>query len=204
MRKSFLLIVTVFMVLTLTSVAFGANGPYIGANIGAAFLDSSNLGGAGELYYYNGGSVVNLVGGYSMGPIRVEGELGHAKSEIHRISSPTLGTTKVDNGSATSSSIMLNGYIDLFTLGRLTPYISGGVGYTKLELKDINLAGSPVSNGDDTVFAYQVGCGVGFELSKEIMVDLKYRYFTTEDPDFSGVASEYKNHQVLLGVRYSF
>jgi len=44
-----------------------------------------------------------------------------------------------------------------------------------------------IGSEDDTVFAYQIGAGAGYAVNKNITIDLKYRYFATEDPDFEGI-----------------
>lgn len=204
MKKTFLLIVTCFMLLTLSSVAFAAEGPYVGGNLGFGFLHSSGLDGSGELYYDNG-FALGLVMGYNLGQMRVEGEFGYTKSEINRLKYQGFGSRSLDNGDETSTSFLLNGYYDLLTISGFTPYVSAGVGFARLEINDFNnVFGSPVGNDNDSVFAYQVGFGVGYELSKEVTIDLKYRYFATEDPSFGGVKSDYNNQQILVGVRYNF
>jgi len=61
-----------------------------------------------------------------------------------------------------------------------------------------------VGNSDDTVLAYHVGFGVGYAVNKSVTIDFKYRYFATDDPKFDGTKAEYGNHNIILGVRYSF
>jgi opacity protein-like surface antigen len=60
----------------------------------------------------------------------------------------------------------------------------------------------------DTVFAYQFIGGVAFPVSKQLTIDLNYRYFATTDPSFPhGVGRlvvEYGGSNLLLGLRYNF
>jgi len=76
----------------------------------------------------------------------------------------------------------------------------------KVEVNDINVPGSglPNSNEDDTVFAYQVGVGVGYAVNEKINLDVKYRYFGTSDPEFDTTEAEYSSHNVYVGIRVSF
>ena len=59
------------------------------------------------------------------------------------------------------------------------------------------------------MFAYQLILGVSFAsvetLSVETLsVDLQYRYFATDDPEFDGVDAEYSTHNFMIGLRQSF
>ena len=60
------------------------------------------------------------------------------------------------------------------------------------------------------VFAYQAAAGVGYAVSKEVTLDLGYKYFATAKPSFKvlgtavKVEGEYMSHNLLLGVRYNF
>ena len=57
---------------------------------------------------------------------------------------------------------------------------------------------------DDTVFAYQVGAGVAYSINKNMILDLKYRFFATEDPNLYGSKAEFKSHNIYFGFRYTF
>ena len=62
------------------------------------------------------------------------------------------------------------------------------------------------------VFAYQLAAGVGYVISKQITLDLGYKYFATAKPEFEfsagfgggKVEAEYSSHNIFLGLRYSF
>jgi len=61
----------------------------------------------------------------------------------------------------------------------------------------------------EIVFAYQAGAGVGIDLSANWILDLKYGYFGTNDPEFSDTSGnkfelESSSHRLSIGVRYSF
>ena len=55
---------------------------------------------------------------------------------------------------------------------------------------------------NDTVFAYQVGAGVAFAINKHFTIDLKYRFFATEELETT--IGTFESHNVYLGVRYNF
>ena len=87
-----------------------------------------------------------------------------------------------------------------------TPYLSAGLGFAKVEVNDLNVPGSglPNSNDDDTVFAYQVGVGVGYAVNEKVTIDAKYRYFATSDHEFDTREAEFASHNFFFGVRVNF
>ena len=87
---------------------------------------------------------------------------------------------------------------------RLRLYISAGIGFAKLEVSDFAVIGIPIGDSDDTVLAYQAGVGVGYAVDKNLTIDLKYRYFATENPNFGNVDAEVASHNIYLGLRYNF
>ena len=63
-------------------------------------------------------------------------------------------------------------------------------------------------NDDDTVFAYQLGAGVGYELIDNVSVNLSYRYFDTGEVELedSGeeVESSTTSHDLMAGLIVKF
>jgi len=54
---------------------------------------------------------------------------------------------------------------------------------------------------DDSAFAYQFGLGLGYSINENWIIDISYKYFATEDPDFEGTKSEYDSHNITIGFR---
>jgi opacity protein-like surface antigen len=54
------------------------------------------------------------------------------------------------------------------------------------------------------VFAYQAGVGVGYPFTDHLILDVKYAYLATEDPEFEALSAEVDAHRVTVGLRYSF
>ncbi|MDX8513837.1 outer membrane protein [Mesorhizobium captivum] len=131
-------------------------------------------------------------------------------------------TATVASGSLKNYAIsgMLNGYVDLGTYVGLTPYVGAGVGIvrSKYELS----ANYFTDNGDDTddfversskakySLAYTLNAGVAYQVSKNVLIDLGYQYFSAPDAEYVTAASlnsfpvhkGISNHQVKLGLRY--
>jgi outer membrane autotransporter protein len=209
MKKKLLAVLCCAAALLFLNTAHAADGPYVGFNVGAAMLTDSDVtdseapGDAIELSYDNGWTMGAAVG-YRLNNFRVEGEISYQKNDIDETSA--MGFSMDSSGDVSGLSFLVNGYYDFANQTAFTPFLSAGLGYARVEVNDYNLAGSGFAdfNEDDSVFAYQFGAGVGYAVNESITIDLKYRYFTTSDPDFDGSEAEIASHNILLGLRYSF
>ena len=110
-------------------------------------------------------------------------------------------------------SMLFNGYLDLGTWYRLTPYVGGGVGVSYTRVSD--LASTAVALSGDTSknqwnFAWAGMAGVAFALSHNILMDVGYRYLSLGDVSTASNPSgamTFKNvaaHEVRVGLRWSF
>jgi opacity protein-like surface antigen len=197
---------------------------YASGNVGATFLNDSDFtdtftGGAvaGEIGADTGYGISGALG-YSWGNFGLEGEVSYRKNDLDDVSVNTLsiagllftglGTFSLD-GETTALGFMANGWYNFATPGPWVPFIGAGIGVANISLDLDNIGGVAVSYDEsDTVFAYQVGAGVGYKVTPKTMVNLSYRYFATHDPEFSdgvdNVETEYSTHNVMLGVTVRF
>ncbi len=102
----------------------------------------------------------------------------------------TKGEINFDQSKAASVSmteknigLMANAYYDFNNASEFTPYVMAGFGVNKGK-KDLKFSGKDSSDKDvsftmnskaKTTFAYQVGVGVGYEMSKDIHLDVAYK-----------------------------
>ena len=182
-----------------SSYAFAADGPYFSVNIGAAFLTDSDISGDGldgEIKFDTGLAASAAIG-TSIDSFRVEGEISYQKNDIDEVSIDGFGSASLD-GDSTAFTLLLNGYYDFSNDSAFTPYLTAGIGYSNVE---VDVEGS---SDDDNVFAYQLGAGVGYAVSEQATIDLKYRYFATEDLDIDGADVEVASHNIYLGIRVNF
>lgn len=73
-------------------------------------------------------------------------------------------------------------------------------------------SGRQTTDDDDTVFAYQIGAGLGYELGgsddRPVIVTLDFRHFATSDPTFQGSVtgtpfdSDVSGNYVGVGLRF--
>jgi len=138
------------------------------------------------------------------------------------------GCRSEDSSEASVLNFMLNGYVDLGTYIGFTPYVGAGIGYSYVDWSSLgsNLfctgagcpvvpAGSGETSGEQSWrFAWAVMAGLAYDVSKDIKVDLGYRYRRIDSgPMFSVAATPltaglegddpgFSSHEVRLGVRY--
>jgi opacity protein-like surface antigen len=212
-----------FLGVAFTSVPSDAQY-YVSGNIGAVQVMDSDVTETGPGYTINGefefdtGLGVNGAVGVSLGDLRLEGELSYRQVDFDSVTidSLTVGSSTFTSlgsadvgGDATSYGLMGNMWYDIDIGGKLKPFIGGGIGVARVEVDIDSVGGVPVSaSGDDTVFAYQVGAGIGYDISDKIVATLGYRFFGTADPDFgsNGVTdeAEFQSHNIEIGMRFKF
>ena len=103
---------------------------------------------------------------------------------------------------------------DFDTGSRWVPYVGGGLGLAIISIDTETNTGRSTADDSDTVFAYQVGAGLGYEFPLEegrsITVSLDWRYFATQDPTFTGDVTGGKfdvgisGHDIGIGIIYGF
>jgi len=191
--------------------AYSAEGLYISGNIGLATLNDadandSNLPGVTASREFDTGAAFSGAIGYGIENFRLEGEIGYQKNDFNEQN--IRGTSSDLSGDLTSLSFLVNTYYDFPTGSKFTPFITAGLGFAQVDVNDLSSPGARRASfdDDDTVFAGQVGAGVSYALNEKVDFELKYRYFMTEDLEFSdgGSLDGPNSHNVYLGMRYTF
>jgi len=207
----------------LGSTAFAATGPYLGVQVGGTWLEDADVDYDNPFFIddeveFDTGFNVGLAAGYDFGMARLEGEVAYRQNDLDKIEinfAPGDVETFSLDGDVSALSFMLNGYLDIETGSPITPYLGAGLGVANVSANDVKIKDPDFGNvkfvdDDDTVFAYQFSAGIAFALNEALALDLGYRYFATSDPEFDtaigwgGFESEYKSHNVSLGLRMSF
>lgn len=218
MKKHLVLLVALATFLPLSSFAADAEGLYVGGNLGMAIpsdadVTESEPGTSAETYNLESdlGLALGAAVGYAFENIRVEGELAWQKNDFDKIN--MWGRDLELEGDISSLAFLLNGYYDFKNSSAFTPFVTAGIGMARIDIDDMALSGwgGPAQSTHDTVFAFQLGFGVSYAVSDRISLDVKYRYFRTQDPEFEGDASdpgtseaEYSSHNIYVGIRIFF
>ena len=109
-----------------------------------------------------------------------------------------------------------------YPVGRFHPYIGSGIGCAIAKMTDtkISVAFIPgpaamIGGGSDTVFAYQVMAGLDFDITKNIIAGISYKYLVLDTISFGNnvvelwngpgdVKLNYKSHNFILSLSYMF
>jgi opacity protein-like surface antigen len=198
------------VLLCFSTIAYSADGPYVSGHVGIAIASDSDVTdstapGIPITVESDAGFALGGAVGYSAGDARGEVEIAYQKNNLDKQTVPGFPVMEL-TGDTTLLSVLVNGYYDFDTGGPFTPFVSAGLGFAKFDINDAKVVGSPspATNDDDTVFAYQLGAGVGYAVNERVSIDIRYRYLATTDPEVDTVTIEYSGHNFLAGVRSSF
>jgi opacity protein-like surface antigen len=189
---------------------------FIGFDMGGATNSGTDAGFEADLGLQVG---LDLGFGYRFGIISLEGEL-YARSI--RVNSLDLGAAPpfpVDDygGGVWTSGLMGNLIVDLPVPGQIRPYLGVGYGISRVSARYgdslcfIVCAGSGnyVVDDYDIVMASQAMAGLRVsEPSKNVEMFLGYRYFATDDLEFSTIGGTgfrqdgIRSHIFSVGIRF--
>jgi len=209
MKKN--LLITFFCVLAFffSAPVCSAEGLYVSGNLGFAMASDSDLTdstapGITVNTEFDTGLAFGAALGYNFSRFRVEGEISYQKNDVDKIEAQ--GVFLDATGNARALSFLINGYYDFKNRSAFTPYISAGLGFAQVEFNDLDISGLGFSGSsdEDTVFAYQIGIGVGYAVTEKVTIDVKYRYFGTEDSEYDTTEAEFASNNFLFGVRINF
>lgn len=113
--------------------------------------------------------------------------------------SEDLGSGLRANTDLEATSYMINGYIDFLPNYVVSPYITGGLGYTNLKLSH-RATNVRALNWDENNFTWMLGAGLSLRLNKCLNLDAGYRYLDMGDIDKANMNA----HEYYAGLRYTF
>jgi opacity protein-like surface antigen len=183
-----------------------------GANIQSIGNQSDDTWGGSLAVGYDFSKKYNL-------PIRAELEYAaFSKAKANGVPQGWLNTGVSMSHSQRAQTLFLNAYYDIATGTKLTPYVGAGLGAAFIKTKGIELL-----NGNNnalydsrtaTNFAWNIGVGFGYEITKNVALDVGYRYV-----DLGKASTKWTNrpggidrtqsggmtqHQIGVGLRIGF
>lgn len=192
--KTSLLFVGFIVIISCTSV-FAAE-PYLAIAGGVSIVsDSDIIGPASDSFTadYGTGFGLNISGGKRIYNGRIEWEFGYKKVDATGKSAGSLASD------LTVMSYMVNGYAENRSEPEYTPYLGTGIGIVNGEL---NFQENKLN---DTALGYQVILGTLFKLSRDIDLNLSYRYQSTfNDFKVKGTEFTYDSSNIYAGILYKF
>jgi len=174
-------------------------------------MDGTFMMGAGVGYKFNSHFRTDFTIDYEF-PAEVS-----AKADCSSVcGSPGYSVEKADIDVWT---FMLNGYVDIGTWNRITPYVGAGIGASYVTTSDITFAnpdGSTGSYDGDSKwnFAWALMAGAAYDITPNLALDAGYRYLNIGDAHSAKFATagqntriEYEDlqaHEFRIGARYTF
>ncbi len=222
--KKALLAATV-LALPMAAQAQPVSGLYVGAGVGANFMDESKfnaLGYSAKIDTKTGWAAVGSIGwGFGNG-LRAEVEGNYRTNDVEKTKVNNVGSVG-GRGALNSFGVMVNALYDIQTGTPFTPYFGAGAGYGWLETHRYRASAAGLSATSDTEagnFAYQGIAGIGYNLGMGLTLTTEYRFYGMIDPKIDGeirnggstgtvlrsgkVEPANINHSVLIGLRYAF
>jgi opacity protein-like surface antigen len=140
--------------------------------------------------------------------------------------------TNTYKGNLSSMVALFNAYVDLGTWNCLTPYIGAGIGYASNRITGLTDQGAnwvdtttaiiqptlgTAGNGTKTGVAWALMAGVGYEVNKNLTLELGYRYLNLGDAQSGVIRNAFLNdtyaplkaksldsHDIKIGMRWNF
>lgn len=174
-------------------------------------IDATAILGIGGGYAFNSWFRADLTGEYRL----------DAK---HRHSDRFVGGGNLITGKVGGFVGLANGYVDLGTWHRITPFIGAGVGFASLTMsgtRDLNMVSGAVTTGPnktETRFVWALHAGLGYDLTSNWKAEVGYRYLHIGDVKSGSVScpgggpacpyqvriKDMSSHDIRFGMRYIF
>jgi OOP family OmpA-OmpF porin len=195
------------------SETYTSNGPYIGVEGGLNWESPQDYRSDGQVIdrlHFNRGWDAGLVSGYSFySGLRPELELDYRRNNLgHDVFGRGSG---YDNADSALANLWYDFKAPDGAFSAVHPYLGGGAGAVRSHYHDGTIAGVPIASDYATEFGYQVGAGVGVDVTPHLTLSLDYRHLWTDRGSFHDtlaapldVRQRYLANTALLGVRYSF
>lgn len=194
---------------------FGIPNSYIRLGAGLVMLSEATSTGAGNenaVEYQPGFGLSAAFGVDMQNRFRLEGEMVYTSNSLQKISGTAAGNsaiTQAVGGDTSTLAFMANANYDFPNQTRLTPFVMGGFGLAGVFLNEWEANENAIADDTDWVLALQLGGGVAYDLDDRTKLELSYRYFETQAPEFGDsrttpFESELAGHNFMLGARFLY
>ena len=177
--------------------------PYVSGNVGVGFLGNSDASRLGitinDAITYKSGIPFGIAVGVKEDRFRVEAAIGYQTNDVEKEKRNLIDLVSVSGDSISFLTYMANCNYDInLNKSSVSPYVMVGIGGASINAK--------IDTSDETksVFAWQLGAGVGVKAANNLTVDLGYRYL--KPSKFKDNYAEYtgSSSNILAGIRYDF
>ena len=181
----------VFMLCLLASVSsFARSGVYFAVRGGLSDLRETE-----QTDTHAAGTVPSAAVGVYAGPLRGEVEYAYQSSTDFAKDRRGHETLKAD-----FHRVMANGYIDLNASRNVLPYLMAGAGVAR---HNVDVLKEKISGSN---FAWNVGAGVGFRLTRNVTADVGARYVDLGKVEYDNGQKEliFDTVETYAGLRFMF
>ncbi|MEX2524455.1 MAG: outer membrane beta-barrel protein [Gammaproteobacteria bacterium] len=185
---------------------------YAGAHGGVAMMEDSEITdstvpGVQVDLGFDEGLTASGVLGLRSDQYRSEVEFSYMKNDLDNINVQGLNVDPATiglSGDVTALMGFVNAYYDFDLGNNIRPFVGAGVGFARIKA-DGALQGVPLDfSNKDTNFAWNAGAGIGYMVSEQVTLELRYRYISSSDPEFDTTTSTFASHNFTAGVRFEF
>ncbi|WP_158587762.1 outer membrane protein, partial [Henriciella mobilis] len=141
---------------------------------------------AGIGYGFENGFRIEGVAGWRAGSLDPDGVINGGPP----VDTASLFFDPGSDGKISVIDFMVNGLYDFMPESSFNPYVGAGVGISQVKAKAFSLRAADVGgntstvNGfsdEDAVLAYQFLAGIGYDITEQLILDIGYKYYTTDD-----------------------
>ena len=206
MKKTYLMMASALVLtMAVAATAEARDGFYIAARGGYTDFNvnskEDNVSTSAKVELGSGWHASGAIG-YKKGYFRLEGEYIYRDDSDDKYEYTIPGA--YHSTILESDSFMANAYLDIMPNYWISPYFTGGIGLTRLDLETYDVApGGMVSDKEtDSAnnFTWQVGAGLSLRLNRCLNLDAGYRYIDMGEIDDADMNA----HEWYGGLRYTF
>lgn len=203
-----LLLTATLVAISTQAMADDVGGMYAAGNIGTTSTrdaEFEDTGVTGDIEIDRALNFAGAIGTHVNPNVRAEVELSYRKAGLDSVDIAGVGAFDL-TGDLKTTAVLANAYYDFTPSFVWSPYVSAGVGFARHSTDASDTVGGTVLDLEekDTVFAYQLGFGVGYDVSEPATLTVGYRYLGSSDPEFDTLKAEYDAHEIRAGIRYRF
>lgn len=191
-------------------------GWYLRGDVGYTSLKNSGVEAASGFpaptnSKFNSNITAGLGAGYKSGWLRADVTVDSIPGTRYSGQAVTPGDV---SARVLATTVLLNGYLDLGSWYRMTPYVGAGAGAASVHIFDYTSNTTPpFSNTTSRTqwnFAWAGMAGVAYAITPNLLVDVGYRYLslgdaaTTADAFGSFKIKGIAAHEVRVGLRWNF
>ena len=207
-------------------VAEPSRNCYLRADIGYSWSDEPEIGYANTLGIsfgdrsYDDAWLAEFGAGCELGR-GFRGEISAAfrgDNDLYIVPTPSLPDDPIDT-EVNSNTLMFNLYYDIGDYRGFTPYVGAGIGIAHHDVENVifsnagALGNNPQFGDENYEFAWSLMAGVEKKISRNVSIDIGYRYIDMGDAKSKGLDNtgfinppleldDLTAHELKVGVRY--